>query len=115
MFRPKYTSATAIMKNANRLVCLVLALVLILSCTEPGILTRAAEADYISTSYASSISIKTKTTTALKTEPNNAGAAKYTLPADIMLTVEALHKNTSGTYYYEVLFYGMTLYVKAAD
>ena len=115
MFRPKHTSATAIMKNANRLVCLVLALVLILSCTEPGILTRAAEADYISTSYASSISIKTKTTTALKTEPNNAGAAKYTLPADIMLTVEALHKNTSGTYYYEVLFYGMTLYVKAAD
>ena len=102
------------MKKANRLLSLMLAFVLVLSCAEMGIMTHAASA-YISTSYASNLSVKTKTTTALKSEPNNAASAKYTLPANIMLTVRGLHKNTSGTYYYEVLFYDMTLYVQAAD
>lgn len=103
------------MKKMNRLLALMLALVLVLSCGEMGICARAAASDYISTSYASSLSVKTKTATALKSEPNNSASAKYTLPANTMLTVKALHKNTSGTYYYEVLFYNMTLYVKAAD
>ena len=103
------------MKKFNRLLSLVLALVLVLTCAPLGIFAQAAASDYISTSYASSLSVKTKVTTALKTEPNNAGSAKYTLPANTMLTVKALHKNTSDTYYYEVLFYNATLYVKATD
>ena len=111
----KYTNTTTIMKKMNRLLSLVLALVLVLSCVDLSIFAQAAASDYISTSYASSLSVKTKKTTELKSEPNNSASAKYTLPADIMLTVQALHKNTSGTYYYEVRFYNMTLYVKAAD
>ena len=105
-------STTSIMK---RYLSLGLALIIILSCAQLGISAQAAAADYISASYASNLSVKTKTATALKAEPNNAGSAKYTLPANMMLTVKALHKNTAGTYYYEVLFYNMTLYVKASD
>ena len=115
MYFHEMHNTTTIMKKMNRFLSLVLAFVLVLSCAELGIFAQAAAADYISTTYASNLSVKTKTTTSLKTEPNNAGNAKYTLPADIMLTVKALHQNTSGTYYYEVLFYNMTLYVKAAD
>ena len=103
------------MKTTKRFLSLALALVLVLSCVPLSIFAQAAAADYISTSYASSLSVKTKVATALKTEPNNAGSAKYTLPTNTMLTVKALHLNTAGTYYYEVLFYNMTLYVKAAD
>ena len=102
------------MKKTIRLLSLMLAFVLVLSCAEMGILTHAASA-YIATSYASNLSVRTKTTTALKSEPNNAASAKYTLPANIMLNVRALHQNMSGTFYYEVLFYNMTLYVAAAD
>ena len=107
---------TTAMKQLKRYLSLALALVLVLSCVYLSPLDAdAAAADYISSSYASSLSVKTTKTTALKTEPNNSGAAKYTLPANTMLTTKALHKNTSGTYYYEVLFYNMTLYAEAAN
>ena len=104
------------MKHLKRYLSLALALILVLSLVNFGTLpAKAAAADYISTSYASSLTVKTKVTTPLKNEPNDSANAKYTLPADIMLTVKALHQNTAGTYYYEVLFYNMTMYVKAAD
>ena len=103
------------MKAMKRFLSLALALVLVLSCVPLSLFAQAAASNYISTSYASNLSVKTKVATALKTEPNNAGSAKYTLPANTMLTVRALHINTAGTYYYEVRFYNMTLYVKAAD
>ena len=111
----KGTNTNTIMKAMQRFLSLALALALMLTCAPLSIFAHAAASDYISTSYASSLSVKTKTATALKTEPNNSGPAKYTLPANTMLTVKALHRNTSGTYYYEVLFYSMTLYVNAAD
>ena len=103
------------MKTTKRFLSLVLALVLVLSCVPLSLYAQAAASDYISTSYASSLSVKTKVTTGLLTEPNNSATAKYTLPANTMLTVKALHLNKAGTYYYEVLFYNMTLYVKAVD
>ena len=104
------------MKHLKRYLSLALALVLVLSCVYLRPLeAEAAASDYISTSYASNLSVKTNKTTALKTEPNNASAPKYTLPVDTMLTVQALHKNTAGTFYYEVLFYNMVLYVEAAN
>ena len=104
-----------IMKQLKRFLSLALTLVLVLSNVYLSpVESQAAAADYISTSYASSLSVKTNKTVALKSEPNNAAGAKYSLPANTMLTVHALHKNTSGTYYYEVLFYNMTLYVEAA-
>ena len=80
-------------------------------------LAPAAEAatasSYISTTYASSLSVKTTKVVGLMEYPSASASAQYTLPANTMLTVKALHKNTSGTYWYEVLFYNMTLYVDA--
>ena len=74
----------------------------------------AATADsYIASSYASYLSVKTTKVTNLMQYPTASSTTKYTLPADTILTVQALHKNTSGTYWYEVLFYNMTLYVDA--
>ena len=109
------TDAIFAMKKLKRFLSLALALVLVLSNVYLSpVESDAAAADYISASYASSLRVKTTKATALKSEPNNSGSAKYTLPADTMLTVKALHQNTSGTYYYEVLFYNMTLYAEAA-
>ena len=115
MYFHKCTNTTTNMKAMQRFLSLTLALVLVLACAPLSFSAHAAASDYISTSYASNLSVKTKAATALKTEPNNAGSAKYTVPANTMLTVKALHKNTSGTYYYEILFYNMTMYVNAAD
>ena len=115
MYSSRIHGTTINMKQIKRFLSLALALVLVLSCVNLSIFAKAAAADYISTSYASNLSVKTNKAMALKSEPNDAGGAKYTLPANTMLTVKALHKNTSGTYYYEVLFYNMTLYVKAVD
>ncbi len=93
-----------------------MALALILSCVPLSPLSaEAAAADYIAQSYASSLLVITKTTTNLMEGPSASANAKYTLPADTVLTVQALHRNTSGEYWYEVLYYNMTLYVKAAN
>ena len=73
--------------------------------------------EVISASYASHLSVKTTQSTSLYSHPTTASgsSAKYTLSAGTMLSVKELHKNTSGEYWYEVLYYNMTLYVKAAD
>ena len=89
--------------------------VLVLSCGGLGIFAQAAASDYIATSYAANLNVMTTVATALKSEPNNAAGAAYTVAANNTLRVQALHLNTSGTYYYEVLYYNTTLYVKATD
>ena len=103
------------MKAMKRFLSLAMALILVLSCVPLGIVAQAAASDYIAASYASNLNVMTTAVTALKTEPNNAAAATYTVAANNTLSVQALHQNTSGTYYYEVLYYNTTLYVKATD
>ena len=109
------TNTTMTMKSLKRFLSLVMALILVLSCVPLSIFAQAAASDYIATSYASNLNVVTKVTTALKTEPNNAASAKYTVAANNTLNVQALHLNTSGTYYYEVVYYNTTLYVRATD
>ena len=111
----KSTNATMNMKAMKRFLSLAMALVLVLSCVPLSIVAQAAASDYISTSYASNLNVRTNVSTALKSEPNNSASAMYTVGANNTLSVKALHKNTSGTYYYEVLYYNTTLYVKATD
>ena len=103
------------MRVFKRFLSLAMALVLILSCGELGIFAQAAASDYIAASYAANLNVMTTVATALKSEPNNAAGAAYTVAANNTLSVQALHLNTSGTYYYEVLYYNTTLYVKATD
>ena len=103
------------MKSMKRFLSMVMALVLVLSCAPLSMVAQAAASDYISASYASNLNVRTNVNAALKSEPNNSAAAKYTVAANNTLSVQALHKNTSGTYYYEVVYYNTTLYVKATD
>ncbi len=103
------------MKGFRRFLSGVLTMVIVLSMVSmvPMTHAQAAASSYISTTYASSLSVKTTKAAGLMTEPVVSANAKYTVPADTMLTVTALHKSTAGTYWYEVLFYDMTLYVDA--
>ena len=99
----------------KRFLSFAMALILVLSCIPLSIAAQAAASDYISTSYASNLNVRTNVNTALKAEPNDYASAMYTVPANNTLSVQALHRNTAGTYYYEVLYYNTTLYVKATD
>ena len=102
------------MKLFQRTMSLLLAVAMMLGMVYLAPAAEAATASsYISTTYASSLSVKTTKAVGLMEYPSASASAKYTLPANTMLTVKALHKNTSGTYWYEVLFYNMTLYVDA--
>lgn len=104
------------MKRSNRLLSLLLAAAMLLSMvyTGPAVDIQAASASsYISTSYPASLSVRTNKTAGLVEVPDASTAAKYTLPADTMLSVKKLHRNTSGKYWYEVLYYDMTLYIDA--
>lgn len=104
------------MKKFRRSLSLLLAVIMLLGMVYigPAAKTEAAAAsDYISASYPSSLSVMTTKTVGLMQYPISTSAAKYTLGAENMLTVKALHKNTAGAYFYEVLFYNMTLYVDA--
>ena len=104
------------MKQFKRSLSLLLAMALLLSMVYVGPavqVSAASTSSYISTTYAANLSVKTTKTTNLMKEPSTAATAVYTLPKDTMLTVKALHKNTSGTYWYEVLYYDLTLYVDA--
>ena len=111
----KFTNTTINMKAMKRFLSLAMALVLVLSCVPLSIFAQAAASDYIATSYAANLNVRTKVSTALKSEPNNSASAKYTVAANNTLNAQALHQNTSGTYYYEVVYYNTTLYVKATD
>ena len=102
------------MKLFQRSMSMLLVLVMVLGMVylHPAE-TRAAAKDHISTTYASSLSVQTKKTVGLMAEPVSTGTVKYTVPSGTTLTVVALHKNTADTYWYEVRYYNMTLYVDA--
>ena len=104
------------MKLLKRSLSLLLALVMVLSMVYfgPVSATHAATvSSYVSETYAANLSVKTTKVVNLMDAPSSSATGKYTLPADTMLTVKALYKNTSGTYWYEVLYYDMTLYIDA--
>ena len=102
------------MKLFQRSLSILLALVMVLGMVyiSPAGADAAAK-DYISTTYASNLSVQTRKTVSLMAEPVSTGTVKYTVPSGTMLTVKALHKNTANTYWYEVLYYDLTLYVDA--
>ena len=104
------------MKQFKRCLSLLLALAMLLSLVyvDPVTRTHAASASsYISTTYDAHLSVKTTKAVALMKDPSTDATAAYTLAKDTMLTVKALHKNSTGTYWYEVLYYDLTLYVDA--
>lgn len=101
-----------VMKQFRRTLSLILALVLMMSMVYVPA-GAASASTYISTSYASSLSVRTERAVNLMELPTTSSNAKYTLPAETMLTVRALHKTTNSSYWYEVFYYNMTLYVDA--
>ena len=103
------------MKQFKRSLSLLLAVAVLLSLVYagPAPRTHAAASGYISSTYAANLSVRTTKATTLMKEPSTEAASAYVLPKDTMLTVKALHKNTSGAYWYQVLYYDLTLYVDA--
>lgn len=106
------------MKILKKYLCFALVFLSLVSYITiiPETHTHAASAsDYISQSYASNLSVKTTKTVSLMSFPTTASGsvAKYTLPKDTILTVKALHKNNEGKYFYQVIYYNLTLYVDA--
>lgn len=106
------------MKMLKKCLCLFLVLMTMMTVVSiaPDTHIHAASAsDFISQSYASNLSIKTTKTVNLMSMPSTASGStvKYTVPADTVMTVKALHKNTDGKYFYEVTYYNITLYVDA--
>ena len=104
------------MKLLKRRLSLLLALVMVLSMVYFGPISdthAATVSSYVSETYAANLSVMTTKVVNLMDAPSSSATGKYTLPADTMLTVKKLYKNTSGTYWYEVLYYDMTLYIDA--
>ena len=106
------------MRIMKKCLCFVLVLLSLVSviCVVPETHVHAASAsDYISQTYASSLTVLTTKTVNLMSMPTTASGSsvKYTIPADTVLTVTALHKNTEGKYFYKILYYNLTLYVDA--
>lgn len=96
--------------------CLVLCLFMVLSVLSiiPVEVFAASASDFIATSYASNLSVKTTKITSLMKYPSAESAyTEHTVPSGTMLTVKKLHKDTAGKYWYEVLYYSKTLYVDA--
>ena len=93
----RHTNASD-MKKFRRSLSLLLAVIMLLGMVYigPAAKTEAAAAsDYISASYPSSLSVMTTKTVGLMQYPISTSVAKYTLGAENMLTVKALHKNTA--------------------
>ena len=102
------------MKQFKRSLSMLLALVMLMSMVYLVPAAQAASAStYIATTYAANLSVKTTRAVNLMEAPSTSANAKYTLPVNTTLTVKALHKNTSGTWWYEVQYYSMTLYLDA--
>ena len=102
------------MKLCNKSIALILAAVMVLSwllCVPLPV--KAAAADYIAASYPASLSVQTTQAVNLMDVPSTDGTAKYTLPENTTLTVNKLHQNTTGGYFYQVLYYEQTLYIDA--
>ena len=104
------------MKQFKRILSMLLALVMVLSMVYLGPdsdVNAAIFATGVAETYAANLSVKTTRVVDLMASPGSQAEAKYTLPVDTMLSVKALHKDTSGAYWYQVLYYDMTLYVDA--
>ena len=102
------------MKQLKRWLSLLLILAMLLPMIYVGPVAQVqAASSYISTSYPANLSVKTTKSATLMKEPSTQAASAYVVAKDTMLTVKALHKNTAGTYWYEVLYYGLTLFVDA--
>lgn len=111
-------NAISNMKMLKKCLCLILVLMTMMTVVSVAPVTHihaASASDYISQSYASNITIKTTKTTSLMSMPSTASGSsvKYTIPADTVLVVKALHKNKDSKYFYEVTYYNLTLYVDA--
>lgn len=106
------------MKLIRKCLCLLLALTTVFSLVTYAPLSHihALEASsYIASTYASNINIKTNLVTGLYDVPSKEGNQRYSIGKDTQLHAVALHKNTSGEYWYQVIYYNLTLYVKGAD
>ena len=104
------------MKFMKKSLCLILSVFMMLSVLSivPVQVFAASASDYIAQTYASSLSVKTNKITSLMKYPTTDSAySEYTVPSGTMLTVKALHKDNSGKYWYQVLYYNLTLYVDA--
>ena len=104
------------MKQLKRILSLTLSLVMLASMMYLGPVadSNAATAPTgIVASYESSLRVKTTRVAGLKQTPLSSAEVKYTLPEGTMLTVNALHLDAQGVYWYEVSYYRMTLYVEA--
>jgi len=112
------------MKNMKRVLSFVLVFIMVLSFNHIQIETIYAEDvnTYVSscTMYDSSLTVRTKTLTSLMTYPcssstNNLSAVSLQVIKGTDLNVYALYKNTVGEYWYKVIYFGKTLFVKAVD
>lgn len=111
------------MKKNKIVLALVLATIMGLLVAGTG--DKMAYADvsaYISscTSYDSLLTVKTKTATNLMTYPcststNSSSTVSSKVIKGTDLNVYGLYKNTAGEYWYKVVYFGKTLYVKATD
>ncbi len=108
------------MKKIKNCLCMFLVLLTMLSvvAVSPDSHVHAASPnDFISETYASNLSVKTTKTTSFYSYPitGNGSTVKQTVPADTVVTVKALHKNTKGEYWYEISYFNLTLYVEATS
>ena len=104
------------MKFVKKSLSLVLCLLMVLSALSviPVEIFAASASDFIATSYASNLSVKTTKVASLMKYPSaESSYTEHTVSASTMLSVKKLHKDTAGKYWYEVLYYGETLYVDA--
>lgn len=93
---------------------LVLSVLLSISVSSIGHVVAVSASDFISESYASNVIIWIDRATSLMSYPTNESEYfRYSIPKDTVLNAKGLHKDTSGNYWYEVIYYNTTLYVDA--
>ena len=111
------------MKMIKSVFAFVLSIVMVLLLFVVNDKTNYSDVDdYISscTKYDSSLTVKTKTITSLMTYPcsssvNSSSAVSTKVMKGTSLSVYELYKNTVGEYWYKVVYFGDTLFVKATD
>lgn len=95
-------------------VLLMVAMVLSMVCFAPVEQIRASVlSPNPSVSYPANLSVKTTKSVGLMDSPGSSANSKYVIPEGTMLSAKKLHQDSAGGYWYEVLFYNMTLYVDA--
>lgn len=111
------------MKIMKRVLAFILTVVMVLPLVRiEDKLTYADMSTYISscTLYDSLLTVRTKAITSLMTYPcgsstNNSSMVSSKVTKGTDLNVYGLYKNTVGEYWYKVIYFGKTLYVKATD